>query len=64
MPLVNLNAAQKAAMKQLKGVPYGIIPRRTAHALIIKRVVQEVTIQPEPRDGVACRLTSLGQSLI
>jgi hypothetical protein len=60
---VSLNAAQKAAVRALKGVPYGVIKASTARALIAKGVAQRVTIQPEPRDGIAVNLTLVGRSL-
>lgn len=63
MATVNLNATQKAAVKQLKGVPYAVIKTSTAHALIVKGVARQVVVQPEPLHGMAIRLTGLGQSL-
>lgn len=61
--IVSLNPAQKAAVKQLKGVAYGVIKASTARALIAKKVAQRVTIQPEPTTGIAISLTVLGMSL-
>lgn len=60
---VSLNAAQKAAVRSLKGQPYGVIKASTARALIAKGVAQRVSVQPEPTSGIAVNLTVLGRSL-
>lgn len=63
MAIISLNVAQKKAVRYLKTVPYGVVQRRTALALIAKGVCKEVEIQPVPNDGIAVNLTVLGRSL-
>lgn len=63
MTTISLNAAQKAAVKQLRGKPYDVIKASTARALIAKRVARRVNVQPEPLHGIAISLTVEGKSL-
>lgn len=60
---VSLNAAQRAAVRQLRDKPYDVIKASTARALIAKGVAQRVNVQPEPLHGIAVNLTLLGRSL-
>ena len=59
---MNLNKAQKAALRTARDVPYAVVATSTARALVAKGYANYAAISPAPIGGTAISLTLTGRT--